>query len=1039
MTTVSAPTTALQMWRVVVIDDSPDDRAEVRRLLLRGSERRYALAEAETGAAGVRAVLDADDPPDCVVLDYNLPDMDAVEVLAALAGPDGLTTCPVVVLTGTVGHEQTRAVLRAGAQDYLGKGWMTPESLTRAVENAAERWAMARELRERDAALRETNQQLQMSLSVGRACTFTWDISSNEVRRLPSIASHLDATTGKPDTFDEIVAKVHPDDRDSFKRRVRQAIERPGREYSNEYRVLGPDGSVRWLSDTGRAEFSDDGKPLRLVGMATDITDRNQAEEALQGSERRLRLALEAGATGLWDWDVVSNVVTWSPECYAIHGMKEGEFDGTAAGFDRLLNPDDRSRVWATVRAAVEGRTRYECEFRIVRPDGEVRWVANTGRAEYDQQGRPLGVIGTITDITVRKKAEAALWESEERLGLALSGGKMGMWDWDMRSGQSVWNAMEYELLGLKEGDSSPSAELFFRHVHPEDLAPLRRSLDEVRPERPDWNYDCRIFRADGALRWVAAVGRTQYDADGRPERMFGVNFDITEHKESEAALRESEARLGGILRRSPAGIVQTDATGCMTLVNPRWCEMLGYSEAELLGRSIIEVTHPSFVDETRTAVGSLAAGGPDFQIEKAYCRKDGSTLHAQSNVAAIRSPTGEFLGLISVVLDISERLRIEEVSRRLAEELSEVDRRKDDFLATLAHELRNPLAPIRNGLQIMKLPHVDAGTVEKSRSMMERQVEQMTRLIDDLMDVSRINRGKIQLQKTRMSLADAVRNAVDTSRPLIDVQGHELFVDMPAEPVYLEGDLIRLSQVFANLLNNSAKYTDPGGRIRLSVERQGNDAVVSVSDNGVGIPPDMLANVFDMFAQIDGSLERTQGGLGIGLNIVKRLVEMHGGTITAESGGPGLGSTFTVRLPLALSLPDEISCDPSTDEQDSPTSRRRILVADDNRDGAFTLAMVLKLMGNNTQTAHDGLEAVAASEAFKPDVILMDIGMPKLNGYDACRRIREQPWADGVVIVALTGWGREEDRQKSKDAGFNGHLVKPVDHAALMKLLANL
>ena len=288
------------------------------------------------------------------------------------------------------------------------------------------------------------------------------------------------------------------------------------------------------------------------------------------------------------------------------------------------------------------------------------------------------------------------------------------------------------------------------------------------------------------------------------------------------------------------------------------------------------------------------------------------------------------------------------------------------------------------------------------------------------------------------MSLADAVRNAVETSRPLIDVQGHELVVDVPPQPIYVDGDLTRLSQVFANLLNNSAKYTDRGGRIRLAIERQGSDAVVSIADNGVGIPADMLARVFDMFAQIDGSLEKSQGGLGIGLNIVQRLVEMHGGSITVESGGPGRGSTFTVRLPVALSVTDTRSDDQSTDEKATPTPRRRILVVDDNRDGASSLVMLLEMMGHKTQTAHDGLEAVAMSETFKPDVILMDIGMPKLNGYEACRRIRAQPWAEGIVLVAMTGWGQEDDRQKSKDAGFNGHLVKPVEHVALMKLLAN-
>ncbi len=360
----------------------------------------------------------------------------------------------------------------------------------------------------------------------------------------------------------------------------------------------------------------------------------------------------------------------------------------------------------------------------------------------------------------------------------------------------------------------------------------------------------------------------------------------------------------------------------------------------------------------------------------------------------------------------------------------------RNEFLATLAHELRNPLAPIRNGLQLMKLPHADAGTVEKSRSMMERQIEQLTRLIDDLMDVSRINHGKIQLQKTRMPLADAVRNAVDTSRPLMDVQGHELVVDMPPQPIYVDGDLTRLSQVFANLLNNSAKYTDRGGRIRLAVERQGSDAVVSIADNGVGIPADMLTRVFDMFAQIDGSLEKSQGGLGIGLNIVKRLVEMLGGSITAESGGSGKGSKFVVRLPI---IEASVPAQADGKKEDDVKSTLRILIVDDNRDSADSLAMMLKILGNEICTAYDGEQAIVAAERFRPDVILLDIGLPKLNGYDACRRIRGLEQGKEMVIIAQTGWGQDEDRQRTHEAGFDHHFVKPVDPQVLMKLLRSL
>lgn len=378
---------------------------------------------------------------------------------------------------------------------------------------------------------------------------------------------------------------------------------------------------------------------------------------------------------------------------------------------------------------------------------------------------------------------------------------------------------------------------------------------------------------------------------------------------------------------------------------------------------------------------------------------------------------------------DLIERLQYEQALR-------DSDRRKDEFLATLAHELRNPLAPLRNGLQVLKMTGPNEEMAEQARTMMERQLGQMVHLIDDLLDLSRISRGKITLRKERIELAKAIQQAVETSRPAIEQEGHELKIEVPTGPIFVDADITRLAQVFSNLLNNASKYTQRGGRIRLSVRRDGATAVVSIRDNGIGIPPPMLPRVFDIFTQVDQNLERSQGGLGIGLSIVKRLVEMHGGSVEARSDGHGMGSEFVVRLPVVLSVVQAQRDEP---ESRQSSNRRRILVVDDNRDAAVSLAMMLKLMGNETKTAHDGLEALDAAAADRPDVILLDIGMPKLNGYDTARTIRQQTWAKGIVLVALTGWGQDEDRRKSQEAGFDAHLTKPVEPAALEKLLATL
>jgi CheY-like chemotaxis protein len=400
---------------------------------------------------------------------------------------------------------------------------------------------------------------------------------------------------------------------------------------------------------------------------------------------------------------------------------------------------------------------------------------------------------------------------------------------------------------------------------------------------------------------------------------------------------------------------------------------------------------------------------------------RDGRDL--DTSWANVRLTDGTRVG---IGLDIS--------NRKLAEDaLRQADRRKDEFLATLAHELRNPLAPIRNGLHILRLVGGGGDAAERARTMMERQLDQMVHLVDDLLDLSRISRGKIALRMERVELAKVVQQAVETSRPAFEQAGHDLAITMPPGPVFVDADPTRLAQVVSNLLTNAAKYTESGGTIRLTVGRRGHEAVISVRDSGVGIAPDMLPKVFDMFTQVGRTLERSQGGLGIGLSIVKRLVEMHGGTVEARSDGPGTGSEFIVRL-AAASAPDTVS---GAEGAVPLIQGRRILVVDDNKDAATSLALMFDLMGNETQTAHDGLEALAAGATFRPDVILLDIGMPRLDGYATARRVRGEPWGRDVVLVALTGWGQPEDRRRSDEAGFDHHVVKPVEAAALARLLA--
>ena len=391
---------------------------------------------------------------------------------------------------------------------------------------------------------------------------------------------------------------------------------------------------------------------------------------------------------------------------------------------------------------------------------------------------------------------------------------------------------------------------------------------------------------------------------------------------------------------------------------------------------------------------------------------------------------------VVGTIQDITDRKSVEDRLRSFAAELSETDRRKDEFLATLAHELRNPLAPMQNGLELIRLSGYAAALVERTAAMMERQLKQMVRLVDDLLDVSRINRDKLQLQKGPVMLSAVFTRAVETSPPLIAANGHELVVDAPIQPVFVDADVIRPTQVFSNLINNAAKFSERGSRIRLTADTA-NDAevIVSVKDNGVGIPTEMLSKIFDMFTQVDGTLERSQGGLGIGLTLVKRLVELHGGAVEARSEGVGRGSEFIVRLPRVAAYREPASAFLVHDDA-TTSSRYVVLVADDNLDAAESLVELLRMMGNTVHQASDGLQAVEKAALCQPDVIVLDVGMPKLNGYEACRRIREQPWGKKVMLIALTGWGQDEDKRRSKEAGFDYHLVKPIDPTVLEQLL---
>lgn len=488
------------------------------------------------------------------------------------------------------------------------------------------------------------------------------------------------------------------------------------------------------------------------------------------------------------------------------------------------------------------------------------------------------------------------------------------------------------------------------------------------------------------------------------------------------------------VIDQAPVGYVQADRLGRITHVNRRWCDMLQYTEAQMLERSIQDLIHPEDMPRALAALEHLAQGGDNFCIDKRYVRRDGATLWATSSVTALRGADGQYQGLVAVVLDVTRRKQQEMELQHLAQELSETDRRKSEFLATLAHELRNPLAPLAQALHMLRLD-ANAESVKRSCEIMERQLRHLVRLVDELLDVARIARGKIALRPAATPLQDVVQCALDLSAPLVRRHRHELTVRLPAEPVYLHADATRLAQVLGNLLNNAAKYTPEGGRIALEAWTRDTSAAISVRDNGVGIPPEDLPHIFDLFTQVGRSLDMAQGGLGIGLALARQLVQLHGGRISAHSEGLGRGSVFTVELPTCAA--PQRTPTQSSGELPPPCQGLRVLVVDDNVDGANTLASLLQTYGHTTEVAYDGANALVQAQRFAPQAAFLDLSMPGMDGFELARQLHQRH--AGIALVALTGWAGEADKARSLANGFAAHLSKPVDLAALQAILAQV
>jgi PAS domain S-box-containing protein len=763
-------------------------------------------------------------------------------------------------------------------------------------------------------------------------------------------------------------------------------------------------------------------------------------EEVLYEQKEWLRVTLSSIGDAVIATDTQGRVTFLNPVAQALTGWTQGEAEGKPLDeVFRIVNEESRRSAENPVaRALREGLVVGLANHTLLTAkDGTERPIDDSAAPIRNRQGDVAGVVLIFRDISERRRAERAVRDAldfAEGIIATLREPFLVVLDKDLRvvrANRSFQNAFQ---VSQEETENRYVYELGNRQW---DIPRLRTLLEEVLPQNHAF-HDFEVehdFPKIGRRTMLLNARRVRGPTDPRELILLAIE-DVTERRAAQARVDESELRYRRLFETARDGILLLDpGTGKITEANPFMSELLGYTPEQLLGKELWEIG--LFQDKA-----SSQAAFRRLQ-ERGYIRYD----HLPLVTAGGRQVDVEFVSNLYQadhqpviqcnVRDITERRQLE-WARAQAQASADLHRRKDEFLAMLSHELRNPLAPIMNAVQLLRHPGGSESPIqEQARAIIERQVGQLKALVDELLEVSRITTGRIRLHHENVDVRGVVDRAVESARPLIDQRRHQLTVSLPPEPIWLYADSTRLEQVVVNLLTNAAKYTDEGGRIALTVEREGGEAVLRVRDTGVGIAPDLLPRIFDLFTQAERSLDRSQGGLGVGLTVVQKLVEMHRGRVEAYSA-LGLGSEFVVRLPV-VQLPGRQPQAASVETAERPAHSLRVLVVDDNVDQADSAALLLRVSGHEVRVAYSAPAGLEAAAEYRPHLVLMDIGLPGMDGYEAARRLRQQAGLKDTVLVAVTGYGQESDRQRSREAGFDHHLVKPVNMKELEAVLATL
>jgi PAS domain S-box-containing protein len=1055
--------------RVLVADDNADMRHYIRRLL----EPHWHVETAEDGAKAMASALAR--PPDLVVSDVMMPGMDGFQLLRALRADSRTARLPVILLSARAGEEASIAGMAAGADDYLVKPFGARELIAR----VAARLEISRMRRENERhvtgileALRESEERMRLATEAARIYAWDIDLSTGQVSYSDTMARVYGYESLPPEFLDVDTAFdfVHADDLERIKRLMHVAIHETG-VINAEYRARLASGGYMWVECHGRRVEATAIRDSRLVGVAQDITERKRAEEQLRDSKERLRLALDTARIFSWEADLETGLVTRSANHAEVLGFELPS--EVKPGFAQT-HREDRELVQAAFDRATRGEGIFQVECRVVDPsNGSIVWTRSHGVLFPGAGGGPGRMVGITQNITERKRAEENTRRDERnseflrQLELLIS----PMLEADEIVSIATRRLGEYleltrcyvsqpgDTFIILRGDWRRAGLPSVAGVHPlEGILPaaFRAAFDmgqsvvvnDLDAEALDPEVRDRLHgmgaQAYLCVPYVSGVGweSTLVAQRDMPHEWQAHEVQLmrdvssrlwpaVKRARAERAMRDSEERFRTMADSSPVMIWITDTHGRIEFANRAFLDFFGIATRERArdfawGETIHPEDREAYFDAFAATVGERAP----FEARARVRRRDGLMRWVESRGNPRLDAHGKVTGVIGSSPDITEMFESQQALR-------EADRRKDEFLAMLAHELRNPLAPIVNATRILRRLAPLGPELEGMREMIERQTEQLTTLVDDLLDVSRVTQGRITLRKVNLELMSVIARAIETSRPLIDARRHHLAISLPAEPVRIEGDVARLAQAISNLLNNAAKYTDDGGELQLKAQVEEGQVVVTIKDNGIGLEPEELLRIFDLFTQADRALDRAQGGLGIGLTVVKKLIEMHGGRVHAYSEGHGRGSEFVVTLPTVTGVHEDRKG--ASGAPPKAAARSRILVVDDNVDSATSMSLLLKLDGHDVKMAHDGPGALAAARAFHPQVILLDIGLPGMSGYEVARELRRDETFAQVTLIALTGYGQAEDRRKSKAAGFDHHLTKPVDDEALATVLESM